>query len=77
MSLEFSKVEERMDECIKCRGEVLPMHILAGHKLCVSCRDKRAIQARASWCVAPMNKSNYILITNPEELKQLNPKRTT
>jgi hypothetical protein len=26
---------------------------------------------------APINKSNYMLITNPETLKQLNPKRTT
>jgi hypothetical protein len=27
--------------------------------------------------IAPINKSSYMLISNVEELKQLNPKRTT
>ena len=44
-----------------------------GYRTCLSCGDK---QARAvTFCTVPMNKSAYMLITNPTELKQLNPKR--
>jgi hypothetical protein len=32
---------------------------------------------RVKHTIAPINKSNYMLISNKEELKQLNPKRTT
>jgi len=35
------------------------------------------IAQRVKHTIAPMNKSNYMLISNMEELKQLNPKRTT
>ncbi len=46
-----------------------------GYTTCLACGDK---QARAvTHCTAPINKSNYMLITNHAELAQLNPKRTT
>jgi hypothetical protein len=41
------------------------------------CGDAQATAARRKWTVAPMNKSNYMLFTDLELLKQLNPKRTT
>jgi hypothetical protein len=28
------------------------------------------------FCTVPMNKSNYVVVSNHEELKMLNPKRT-
>jgi len=41
---------------------------------CMSCGEKAA--RRVHHTIAPMNKSNYMLFTDPELLKQLNPKRT-
>ena len=38
------------------------------------CGDKLAIDARKSWTVAPMHKSNYMLFTNKEDLKGINNK---
>jgi hypothetical protein len=40
----------------------------------MACGETLARQVRHT--VAPMNKSNYMLFTDPELLKQLNPKRT-
>jgi hypothetical protein len=66
-----------MRECSKCTGEILPMHAKAGHVLCVPCRDKRAAQVRASWCVAQLySKGNYQLVTDLSDLTKTNPKRT-
>ena len=45
-----------------------------GYQTCLTCGDKQAREVKR--CVVPMNKSNYVLITNPIELAQLNPKRT-
>jgi hypothetical protein len=40
----------------------------------LSCGDKQAQQVK--WCTAPINKSNYVLISNPDDLRGLNPKRS-
>jgi len=45
-----------------------------GHTICKVCAEKRAVQERLSWCVAPMHKSNYMLITNRADLVGLNNK---
>ena len=45
-----------------------------GHTICKVCADKRAAQERLSWCVAPMHKSNYMLITSRADLIGLNNK---
>lgn len=42
---------------------------------CIKCGD--TIAKNRKFTVAPMNKSNYYLVYNPDMLKQLNPKRTT
>lgn len=42
---------------------------------CLSCGEKIAKERK--FTVAPINKSNYMLISDPVQLKQLNPKRTT
>jgi len=61
-------------EC-ECGEEVDARRIVLGYQTCLSCGDKEAKARR--FTVAPINKSNYMMITNPELLKQLNPKRTT
>jgi predicted RNA-binding Zn-ribbon protein involved in translation (DUF1610 family) len=48
-----------------------------GYYTCPPCGEEHAVNVRAGWCIAPMNKSNYILITDRAVLAQLNPKRTT
>lgn len=65
-----------MCNCVMCGDEIQPKkRAELGYRVCLWCGDDVAKQERASWTVAPMNKSNYILVTNPEMLKQLNPKR--
>jgi ribosomal protein L37AE/L43A len=63
--------------CPNCGSDVAPARVHLGYKHCMECGETQAREVRMTWCVAPLNKSNYILVTNPEELKQLNPKRTT
>ena len=60
----------------KCGNPVHPRRVEAGYYWCMDCGETKAKEARTSWCIAPLNKSNYILITDPQHLKQLNPKRT-
>ena len=44
-----------------------------GYTTCLPCGDK---QARAvTFCTVPMNKSNYVVVSNTAELKMLNPTR--
>lgn len=46
-----------------------------GYATCLECGEREAKTKR--FTIAPINKSNYMLITDRELLKQLNPKRTT
>ena len=46
-----------------------------GYAVCMPCGDDLANKVVRT--VAPMNKSNYMMITDMAMLKQLNPKRTT
>jgi len=59
--------------CCHCGDEVQPKRSLLGYRTCLPCGDKEARAVRR--CTAPINKSNYILISNYAELAQLNPKR--
>ncbi len=45
-----------------------------GYHTCLDCGDTAA--RKVVFTTAPINKSNYMLITNVTELSQLNPKRT-
>jgi len=61
--------------CTQCYDPFSVERFRLGYTTCLACGDK---QARAvTYCTAPINKSNYMLITNVTELSQLNPKRTT
>lgn len=66
-----------MPTCIYCDSAINPARYQLGYSTCLSCGEHIAKDARKLWTVAPMNKSNYMLVTNPDMLKQLNPKRTT
>jgi len=61
--------------CDTCGGEITPQaRADAGYTTCKSCGERQAVQARTSWCVAPMHKSNYLLITDKQDLKGINNK---
>jgi hypothetical protein len=57
----------------KCGDAINPRRVELGYTTCLPCGDK---QARAvTFCTVPLNKSNYVVITNKQELTMLNPKR--
>lgn len=60
--------------CDECGEWVHAKRWALGYHTCRECGDKQARAARASWCVAPGHKSNYMLITNRAELIGLNNK---
>jgi hypothetical protein len=62
--------------CNFCYGGYVPLaRWKLGYTTCLPCGEAKA-RARKH-CVVPMNKSNYMLVTDSTILKQLNPKRTT
>lgn len=61
-------------ECPNCAGHVDPRRVALGYRLCLWCGEEQARQDRTSWCVAPMHKSNYMLITDRRDLHGLNNK---
>tara|TARA_R110000796_G_C14364955_1_gene413280 strand:- start:80 stop:313 length:234 start_codon:yes stop_codon:yes gene_type:complete len=64
-------------ECQKCGILYDSKREQAGYPTCKLCGDAQAKQVRMGWCVAQeYSKGNYQLITNPETLKETNPRRT-
>jgi len=63
-----------MAQCVKCNKLYSPARKLLGIDVCLVCGEFAASQVKHT--VAPLNKSNYMLMSR-EDLKQLNPKRTT
>ena len=61
--------------CKVCGEQINPKRYALGYKTCLECGDEQAHKRKHT--IVPMNKSNYIPVTNYEILKQLNPKRTT
>lgn len=57
-----------------CEQYVNPHRVDLGYMTCMKCGETIAKQRKHT--IVPMNKSNYIPVTNYEILKQLNPKRT-
>ncbi len=62
-----------MANCVTCGDTYPPRRFALGYNTCLACGDFSAREVK--WTVAPLNKSNYVLITNREDLKGLNPKR--
>jgi len=63
--------------CRCCGDEVNPKRWELGYKVCLFCGEELAQQVSKSHTIAPLNKSNYYYIHDPQTLKELNPKRTT
>ena len=61
--------------CPYCNANVDPKRWQLGYKLCLPCGEYAATKRKHT--IAPMSKSNYIHIRDPQLLKQLNPKHTT
>lgn len=61
--------------CPECGGYVDPRRVALKYRLCLECGEAAAKQVKR--CVVPMNKVAYMMVTDMETLKQLNPKRTT
>jgi hypothetical protein len=59
-------------EC-DCGEEIPNGRVLLGYTTCIYCGEIEA--QKVKHCIVPMNKSNYVVVTNPDVLKQLNPKR--
>jgi len=72
-------LEKRSKEAIaidcECGNEIDSRRVALGYFTCLMCGEKEAKKRR--FTIAPINKSNYMMITDKELLKQLNPKRTT
>lgn len=58
-----------------CGEEVDARRVVLGYQTCLRCGEVEAKKRR--FTIAPINKSNYMMITDLSQLKQLNPKRTT
>lgn len=61
-------------ECRHCGDEYTTERWAIGYKSCPPCGEALAKEARKSWTIAPMHKSNYMLLTNMEDLKGINNK---
>jgi hypothetical protein len=61
--------------CLLCGDTFKWARFQLGYKLCLDCGDDAAHKVKHT--IAPLNKSNYVYISDMQMLKQLNPKRTT
>lgn len=59
--------------CSECDATFPIRRYALGYRLCLTCGEREA--RKTTYPSAPINKSNYVLITNRAQLKQLNPKR--
>ena len=60
--------------CKLCGDQYDLARLDIGYAVCLDCGDEIARDRK--FTIAPLNKSNYICITDMTMLKQLNPKRT-
>lgn len=61
--------------CHSCGDEYSPKRKAVGYKTCLPCGETQSRQIKHT--IAPLNKSNYIFVSDPRMLGQLNPKRVT
>jgi len=62
-------------QCKLCGCGYAAERLAIGYAICMPCGDDLATKVVRT--VAPMHKSNYMMVTDMTILKQLNPKRTT
>ena len=64
-------------ECTECGDDYPTDRYFLGYTTCLACGEANAREARKSWTVAPMHKSNYMMFTAEsarEDLKGINNK---
>lgn len=55
-----------------CGDEIDPRRVALGYQLCPVCGDREA--RKVKFTTVPLNKSNYVVVTDLRELAWLNPK---
>jgi hypothetical protein len=60
--------------CIHCDDDIDPRRAALGYRLCLFCGEEAAREERRGWTIAPMHKSNYVLLTDRNDLKGINNK---
>jgi hypothetical protein len=68
----MSKETNSQQNCWGCGASVDTRRWEIGKRTCMACGEADAVKARLGWCVVPMPKSNYILVTDPSLLLGLN-----
>jgi ribosomal protein L37AE/L43A len=64
-------------QCKLCGDTYDEARFRIGYAVCLPCGNDLAKKLNTKRTVVPMNKSNYMMVTDMTILKQLNPKRTT
>lgn len=59
--------------CRWCGDAVSDRRYVLGYSTCLECGEREAKKTRH--CIVPMNKSNYVVVSDVSLLCQLNPKR--
>ena len=72
MLLSLFVLEVNMYSCVVCSAEVNDKRVKLGYDTCMICGDKQA--QKVVHTVLPLHKSNYMLVTNREELIGFNTK---
>jgi len=67
--------EPKLYPCVVCGDDVGYERWKLGYHLCKPCGE--AASKKVKRCVVNINKMAYMMVTDLETLKQLNPKRTT
>jgi ribosomal protein L37AE/L43A len=71
----MQQVKQYQPVCMQCGEHYTLARMKLGYAFCLDCGDE--IAKLRKFTIAPLNKSNYVCITDITMLKQLNPKRTT
>jgi hypothetical protein len=59
-------------QCVVCADEYSYVRYRLGYHTCLSCGEQAARQRKH--CIVPMHKSNYVPVTNLDDLKGINNK---
>jgi ribosomal protein L37AE/L43A len=63
-------------DCTDCGGEIHPRRFALGYRVCLTCGEQGARAARTSWTIAPAgHKQGYTRVTDPQYLRNMNPKQ--
>lgn len=70
----MSTFNKNLPECISCGEQYFTERWSLGYRTCLLCGEEASVVARRDWTVAPMHKSNYMLITDRADLLGINNK---